>query len=42
MSNRDDLLQKSEILAAMDAEQIQKPHNIPIPVYVQEADNLYI
>ncbi len=42
MSNRDDLLHKSEILAAMDAEQIQIPHNIPTPVYIQEAENLYI
>ena len=42
MSNRDDFLRKTEILAAMDPEQIQKPHNIPIPVYIQEAENLYV
>jgi len=42
MSNRDDLLQKTETLAAMDPKKIQKPHNIPIPVYCQEADILYI
>ncbi|MCP5106608.1 MAG: hypothetical protein GY950_24700 [bacterium] len=42
MSNWDDLQVKSEILAAIDAEQIRIPHNIPIPVYIQETENLYI
>ncbi len=41
MSTREDYETKIAVLKAIEEEQIRTPNNIPVDVYIQEAENLY-
>lgn len=41
MGNQEDYKRKLEAISSIEESQIKAPHNIPVDVYIQEADTLY-
>ena len=42
MSNIEDYNKKIEVIKAIPDDQIKTPHNVPVGIYIQEAENLYV
>ena len=42
MSNLEDYNKKIEVIKTITDDQIKTPHNVPLGIYIQEAENLYV